>query len=72
MACLDAANTVRFGLTGDGRLIDNLGTATGAGVVQLYNGRAQISLQMTGNFAAASVATTGLKTAVFNLTDASP
>jgi beta-galactosidase len=40
--CLDARNVVRFGLTGDGRLLDNLGTSTGSRVVQLFNGVAQI------------------------------
>src|SRR6266853_2378203 len=42
--CLDARNVVRFGLTGDGRLLDNLGTSTAARKVELYNGRALISL----------------------------
>ena len=65
--CLDAANTVRFGLAGDGRLLDNLGTSTGSRVVQLYNGRAQMSVQVTGQ-AAASVASEGIKTAFLNIT----
>jgi beta-galactosidase len=42
--CLDAKNPVRFSVAGSGRLIDNLGTPTGSRVVQLYNGRAEISL----------------------------
>ena len=42
--CLDAKNSVRFSLAGSGRLIDNLGTSTGSRVVQLYNGRARITL----------------------------
>lgn len=46
--CLDAANWVRFGLTGDGRLIDNLGTSSGARHVQLYNGRAIIRVKTMG------------------------
>src|SRR5208282_2300552 len=45
--CLDAANVVRFGLTGDGRLLDDLGTVDGSRVVQLSNGRAQISVRLT-------------------------
>jgi beta-galactosidase len=61
--CLDAANVVRFGLTGDGRLMDNLGTAGGSRVVQLGNGRAQISLQLNGPAAVASVVSVGLPTA---------
>lgn len=43
--CLDAANWVRFRLAGDGKLIDNLGTANGSRMVQLSNGRAVISVQ---------------------------
>jgi len=48
--CLDARNVVRFGIAGDGRLIDNLGTSTTARKVELYNGRAQISVQRRGKF----------------------
>jgi beta-galactosidase len=46
--CLDAANWVRFGLAGEGRLLDNLGTASGSRLVQLYNGRAIIRIQTNG------------------------
>ena len=67
--CLDAANTIRFGVTGDGKLLDNLGTSTGSRVVQLYNGRAQISLQLAGR-AVASVASNGLQTEFLNLSGA--
>ena len=42
--CLDARNSIRFGLTGDGALLDNLGTNRGSRVVELYNGRAEITL----------------------------
>jgi beta-galactosidase len=66
--CLDAANVVRFGLTGDGRLIDNLGTSTGSRVVQLYNGRAQISVRLTGHKAVASVKCEGLPTQFLSVT----
>ena len=65
--CLDAANQVRFGLTGDGRLLDNLGTPRGSRVVQLANGRARISLQLSGREAVASVAGNGLPTAFLHL-----
>jgi len=44
--CLDAANWIRFGLTGDGKLIDNLGTSSGSRYVQSYNGRAVIRVKM--------------------------
>jgi beta-galactosidase len=60
--CLDAANVVRFGVLGDATLLDNLGTSTGSRVVQLYNGRARISLQMKGESAFSSVSSNGLKT----------
>jgi beta-galactosidase len=42
--CLDARNQVRFSVAGGAKLIDNLGTPRGSRVVQLYNGRAQITL----------------------------
>lgn len=44
--CLDARNWIRFGLTGDGKLIDNLGTSGGSNYVQLYNGRATIRVKL--------------------------
>ncbi len=59
--CLDAANLVHFGLTGDGRLLDDLGTSIGSRVVQLYNGRAQISVKLPGAQAVASVSSDGIK-----------
>ena len=60
--CLDAANLIRFGLLGDGRLLDNLGTSTGSRSVQLYNGRARISLQLSGQEAISSLSAEGLPT----------
>ncbi len=47
--CLDAANWVRFSLAGAGRLIDNLGTARASRVLQLANGRAEISFTCSGS-----------------------
>jgi beta-galactosidase len=46
--CLDANNAVRFSLAGPGKLLDNLGTSRGSRELQLYNGRAQISVALTG------------------------
>ena len=60
--CLDAANLVRFGVAGDGRLLDNLGTANGSRVVQLVNGRAQIGAELSPRQAVISVASEGLET----------
>ena len=65
--CLDAANLVRFGLTGDGRLLDNLGTASGSRNVQMTNGHAKIGVNLTGNSAVASVSIDGLETEFLNL-----
>jgi len=59
--CLDARNVVRFGLAGDGRLIDNLGTSITARKVELYNGRAQIGVEKKGRFVM-SVSTDALPT----------
>ena len=63
--CLDARNVVRFGLAGDGRLIDNLGTSTTARKVELYNARAQISFQSRGK-SVISISSEGLPTAFLN------
>jgi beta-galactosidase len=46
--CLDAANWIHFSLAGDGELIDNLGTSSGARKVQAYNGRAKIKVRRNG------------------------
>ena len=64
--CLDARNVVRFGLAGDGRLIDNLGTPTTARKVELYNGRALISVRRKGK-AVVSVSSDRLPTAFLHL-----
>jgi beta-galactosidase len=49
--CLNARNLVHFTLAGDGTLIDNRGTSRGSRAVQMYNGRAEISLSSLGNMA---------------------
>jgi beta-galactosidase len=58
--CLDSRATVRFSLAGSGKLIDNLGTSTGSRVVQMYNGRAQISLQRNNGANTVAVVTEGI------------
>jgi beta-galactosidase len=68
--CLDAANVIRFGLAGDAQLLDDLGTSTGSRVVQLYNGRAQVSLRLTGSRAVVTVASEGLPTQFLEVTNA--
>jgi len=64
--CLDARNVVRFGVAGDGRLIDNLGTSITARKVELYNGRAQISVQAKES-SVVSVSSEGLPTSLLNI-----
>ncbi len=53
--CLDAKNYIEFGLTGDGKLIENLGTSTGSRKVQAYNGRAAIRIDKKKGESVASV-----------------
>ena len=47
--CLDAAQYVRFSLTGAGQLIDNLGTTRASREVQFANGHAEISFICKGS-----------------------
>lgn len=61
--CLDAGGFVRFGLAGDGALLENLGTSRGSRKVQLCNGRAQISVQLNSGRSVASVKGLQLPTA---------
>lgn len=69
--CLDAANMVRFGVVGDGTLLDNLGTPDGSRVVQLANGRARIRVVLAGRKAVAAVTSPGL-TSAFVTVDTAP
>ena len=65
--CLDAANWVRFGLTGDGKLIDNLGTTTGSRYLQMYNGRALIRVKLNKGKNVVSAKVDGVDGAFINL-----
>jgi beta-galactosidase len=60
--CLDSRDFLRFGLAGDGRLIDNLGTSTGARYVGAYNGRALLTLESGKSVSTVSVSSKGLPT----------
>jgi beta-galactosidase len=60
--CLDARHVVRFGLAGDGRLVDNLGTPDGSRVIELANGRARIRLLRQGGPSTVSVSAKGVPT----------
>jgi len=55
--CLDSKQRVRFALDGNGKLLDNLGTSTGSRFVEMYNGRASISLTRGTGSATLSVST---------------
>jgi beta-galactosidase len=65
--CLDSRQRVRFGLTGDGVLLDNLGTSTGSREVEVYNGRAMISLRTNGGVSEVSVASKDVPTAMVKI-----
>jgi beta-galactosidase len=65
--CLDAADWIRFGLTGDGKLIDNLGTSSGSRYVQMYNGRAIIRVRTNNGHSVASAKIEGVPTVFLNL-----
>ena len=65
--CLDAANWIRFGLTGDGELIDDLGTSSGSRYLQLYNGRAIIRVKTKNGKSVVSAKVNTVPTAFINL-----
>nr|WP_121271964.1 glycoside hydrolase family 2 TIM barrel-domain containing protein [Pedobacter schmidteae] len=65
--CLDARDYVTFGLTGEGILVDNQGTSDGSRKVQLYNGRAVISVDLNKGKSVASVKADGLRAAFLPL-----
>lgn len=67
--CLDARNVVTFGLAGDGKLIDNLGTSSGSRVVELQNGRAIIRVKLNAGSSIASVKCMNLPTVFCKLAD---
>jgi beta-galactosidase len=61
--CLEARDRVVFGLTGDGTLLDDLGTSTGSRNLELYNGRAEITLRTNGGESVVSLRTKAVPTA---------
>lgn len=65
--CLDAANWIRFGLAGDGILLDDLGTSSGSRYVQMYNGRAIIRVQTNNGKNVVSAKVEGVPTVFINL-----
>jgi beta-galactosidase len=65
--CLDAISRINFSLTGDGILLDDLGTSSGSRKVEAYNGRAIISIKTNGGNSVVGVQSPGLKTVFLNL-----
>jgi beta-galactosidase len=65
--CLDAVNWVRFGLAGDGKLIENQGTSTGSKYVQMYNGTAIIRIRTNAGKSVVSAKTDGVPIVFLNL-----
>jgi beta-galactosidase len=65
--CVDARNRLRFSIAGLGTLIDNRGTPTASRVVEMCNGRAEISLTRNDGGSVVGVSTTGIKPAFCNI-----
>lgn len=62
--CLDAAQWIRFSLSGEGQMIDNLGTSRASHTLQFSNGRAEISFVCRGA-CVLNAATEGIPSASF-------
>ena len=65
--CLDARNVVRFRMAGDGELIHNLGTTSGARQLEMYNGRAVARVRLAGGECVLSVSSARVRTAFLTL-----
>ncbi len=65
--CLDANDFVEFSLVGTGELIADLGTSATARKVQLYNGRAEISLKINSGKSVVTVESPGLPMALLTV-----
>lgn len=65
--CLDSKRYVNFEIAGDGRLIQNRGTATGSRKVQAYNGRALIRVVRSGGEAVVAVKSEGIPTSFITI-----
>ncbi len=66
--CLDARNRIRFGLVGNGALVDNTGTNRGSRVTELCNGRAEITLEQRGGKSVVGVYSEGIPTVFLTVT----
>lgn len=60
--CLDAANEIEFSIAGNGRLLDDLGTAGGSRKVQLANGQASIRIAINDGTVVVAAAGKGMET----------
>ncbi|HYK57307.1 MAG TPA: hypothetical protein VEV15_12620, partial [Flavisolibacter sp.] len=60
-------NWIRFGLAGEGELMDDMGTSSGSRYVQLYNGRAIIKVNAKQGKSVVSAKVEGVPTAFINL-----
>jgi beta-galactosidase len=60
--CFMAKNFVRFGLTGDGKLLDDMGTSLGSSAIQLYNGYALIWMKRNNGVSVVSLSSKGFGT----------
>jgi beta-galactosidase len=65
--CLDSGKYFSFDLTGDGSLVQHMGTSSASRCVQACNGRARIKALKNGGRSMVSVKSEGLKTAFLEL-----
>jgi len=66
--CLDARTRVRFEIAGEGSLQDDLGTVSGSRVVELRNGRAEVTMSLRRGRCVVSASAEGLPTAFLFVT----
>ncbi len=62
VVCLDSHKYIYFESSGDGKLLKNLGTSTGASKVQAYNGRAKIKFAKNDGKSVVAIKSDGLET----------
>jgi len=67
LLCLDANNWIRFRISGDGKLIDNLGVSDGARRLQMYNGRARIKVKLNQGISSVSASSEGIPSVICHL-----
>jgi beta-galactosidase len=65
--CLDARNRVRFTISGSGTLLDNQGTSSGSRLVEVYNGRARITIRQGRGSSKACVSSDGIASAFYSI-----